>query len=196
MESSRRSQIREDMGLTTQEEQEEIDDSIEKEEERRQKKELAKQKLETETSYKMVKGISFVMDKCFLDAVIGFFAPAYGDVISSVVTVPFLYVSLFKIKSIPLTLAIIYNMLLDIFIGMVPFIGDIADIFHKSYAKNYKLIVGYVEDDEKVIKDVRRRALWSAIMILVLGFIIYMIYSLVAGMVTGIMDMVGCNSNP
>lgn len=193
MESSRRAQAREDLGLTTQEEQEDIDLSIEKEEARRQKKELARLKLENETSYKIVKGISFIMDKCFADAVIGFFAPGAGDVISSVVTVPFLYVSLFKIKSLPLTLAIIYNMLLDVFIGMVPFVGDIADIFHKSYAKNYKLIVGFVEDDEQVIKEVRRKALWSAVMIVVLGFIIYMLYSLVAGMVSSAMQMMGCN---
>ncbi|MCQ2253337.1 MAG: DUF4112 domain-containing protein [Bacteroidales bacterium] len=193
MESSRRNQAREDLGLTTEEEQQEIDESIHKEEIRRQKKELARQKLENETSYKLVKNVAFIMDKCFADAIIGFFAPGAGDVITSAVTIPYLYVSLFKIKSIPLTLAIIYNMMLDCFIGIIPYVGDIFDIFHRSYQKSYQLIVGYVEDDEEIIKDVRRRSTWCAIMIVVLGVLCYLLYQLVSSMVIGIQNLIGCN---
>ncbi|MCQ2250838.1 MAG: DUF4112 domain-containing protein [Bacteroidales bacterium] len=193
MESSRRAQAREDLGLTTQEEQDEIDLSLKKEEERRQKKELAKIKLETEPSYKLIKGIAFVMDKCFADALIGFFAPGIGDLISPLVALPYIYVSLFKIKSIPLTLAIIYNMMIDCFVGIVPYVGDLIDAFYRSYVKNYQLIVGFVEDDEEVIKDVRRRSVFCAIMIVVLGLLCWLLYQMVASMITGMQSLFGCN---
>lgn len=193
MESSRRAQAREDLGLTTQQEQEKINLSLQKEEQRRQKKELARQKLEGETSYKLVKGLSFVMDKCFGDALVGFFLPGLGDIISATVTVPYLYVSLFKIRSIPLTLAILYNMMLDFLVGLVPYIGDLLDVFYRSYVKNYQLIVGFVEDDEDVIKDVNRSAKWFAVMIAVLGIIGYFVYQLVHIMLENIQAMMGCN---
>jgi len=193
MESSRRAQAREDLGLTTEEEQQQIDKSIEKEELRRQKKELARQKLENETSYKLVKNVAFVMDKCFVDALLGFFLPGLGDIVTSSLTLPYIYVSLFKIKSIPLTLAMLYNMMMDCLVGLVPYIGDILDVFHRSYVKNYELIVGFVEDDEQVIKDVRRRAVWSAIMILVMAGMCYLLYQVIAGIMEYFQTLCGCN---
>jgi len=194
MESSRRKQAREDLGFTESEEvQVKIDKALANEEARREKKKLAREKLESEFSYRTVKGISFLMDKCFADAILGIVLPGAGDVLTSVLTLPFLYVSVFKVKSLPLTLAVLYNMMLDCFIGLVPYLGDALDVFYRSYVRNYRLIVGFVEDDQDIIAEVRRSAWKSAIMIVVLGVACYFVYQLVKGLYMSIAAMCGCN---
>lgn len=115
--------------------------------------------------FKMLKVIYKVMDKWGLDPIIGFFIPGLGDVITTVVTIPFIFTSIFKLRSVPLTLAIISNCLLDLLIGMVPVVGDIGDFMYKSYKKNYYMIVGYVEGDQTTINDVNSKALWACVLI-------------------------------
>ena len=125
---------------------------------------------ENDPLYRLIRTIKNVMDRYYLDPLIGLFFPTAGDIFSSAMTLPFLTVSLFKIKSISLTLAILYNMLVDMMLGIIPlWIGDLLDIFSRSYAKNYRLIVGFVEGD----KEVNRKAVVTAVGILVLCVIIY-----------------------
>ena len=120
-------------------------------------------------------------DKYFLDALLGFI-PSVGDLVSSVFGLPFIYVSLVKVKSIPLTLAIIYNYLVDILLGSIPFfIGDAIDFFSKAHVKNLNLITRYVEGDKKTIRQVRSKALLTGILILVLCIIIYFVFMLLIG---------------
>lgn len=77
---------------------------------------------------------------------------------------------------IPLTLAVICNVLKDALLGAIPFfIGDIIDIFNRSYVANLKLITGYVNDDKEVIQEVNKKAAWSAIFIVILCVLIYFI---------------------
>lgn len=129
---------------------------------------------ENDSLYRLIRTIKNVMDRYYLDPLIGLFFPTAGDIFSSVMMLPFLTMSLFKIKSLPLTLAILYNMLMDMMLGIIPlWIGDLLDIFNRSYSKNYRLIVGFVEGDQKVIQEVNRKAVLTAMGILVLCFIIY-----------------------
>lgn len=172
--SGRRRQAQEDLGLTSQEEQMDIERSIRKEEQRKAEKEMRRMEIEMSSSYRMVQGIAKFMDKYLLDPIIGFFVPGIGDILSSVLVLPFIHVSLFKIKSVPLTLAVIYNVLIDVLIGLIPFyIGDIIDVFNRAYLKNARLITGFVEDDKEVISEVNRKAAWMGFMILVLCVLIY-----------------------
>lgn len=178
--SGRRRQAQEDLGLTSQEEQMDIERSIRKEEQRKAEKEMRRMEIEMSSSYRMVQGIAKFMDKYLLDPIIGFFVPGIGDILSSVLVLPFIHVSLFKIKSVPLTLAVIYNVLIDILIGLIPFyIGDIIDVFNRAYLKNARLITGFVEDDKEVISEVNRKAAWMGFMILVLCVLIYFMVLLV-----------------
>lgn len=178
--SGRRRQAQEDLGLTSQEEQIDIERSIRKEEQRKAEKEMRRMEIEMSSSYRMVQGIAKFMDKYLLDPIIGFFVPGIGDILSSVLVLPFIHVSLFKIKSVPLTLAVIYNVLIDVLIGLIPFyIGDIIDVFNRAYLKNARLITGFVEDDKEVISEVNRKAAWMGFMILVLCVLIYFMVLLV-----------------
>ena len=175
MTSSRRQHAREALGIA--EEMEADNRAMQQEEERRERQTAKKAALETDGDYLLVKGIATAMDDYFLDPVIGFFVPGFGDVLTSVMTLPYYYVSLFKIKSIPLTLAIMFNMLVDMLVGAVPFVGDLIDVFHRSYRKNYRLIVGFVEDDAEIVDKVKKNAFKMFILILVTGYAVYWLVS-------------------
>lgn len=186
MESRRRQDAGESIrNMTTSKEMERINNAVNKERERQERKEAYRAELEEDSSYRTVKWIATAMDTYFLDPIIGFFIPGAGDVLTSVMTVPFIYVALFKVRSIPLTLAVIYNALIDMLLGMVPFfIGDIMDAFNRSYKKSYRLIVGFVEDDQEVIKAVNRKAFYMAVMIVIFCLLIYWLVNLVISITT------------
>ena len=113
------------------------------------------------------------MDKYYLDPLIGLIPGGVGDTISSLLAFPFIYYSLCVVKSIPLTLAVIYNILIDVMLGAIPVIGNVFDIFKRSYVDNLKLITGYIEDDKEIISKVRKKAFATAVLIAIVCFLIY-----------------------
>ena len=126
-------------------------------------------------SYKLIQAIATIMDRYYVDPLLGL-VPTVGDAVTSLLTLPYLYFSVFKLRSIPLTLALLCNMLIDFAMGVIPFwIGDILDFFNHSYVKNYRLITGYVEGDDEMIKSVDRRAWWMAALIAVLCVLIWLL---------------------
>lgn len=174
----RRRAAQEELGLTNQKEKAEIQRAIQKEEERKADKEEERLRIEECKVYKATKVITKVMDRWRLDAIIGFIPIPGGimDIFTQLLILPFIYISASKIRSVPLTLAIIYNALRDIAIGLIPFwIGDILDFFNSSYLQNMRLIVGFVEDDKDIIDEVNRTAVKSAVLIAVLCVIIVLL---------------------
>ena len=152
-----------------------------KEDRCRQSREKKTRNLKESKAYRFLCTITLLADKYFLDALLGF-VPSVGDLVSSVFGLPFIYVTLFKVKSIPLTLAVIYNYLVDILLGSIPFfIGEAIDFFCKAHVKNLDLITHYVEGDKKTIRQVRSKALLTAFLIIVLCVIIYFAFRLLAG---------------
>ena len=131
--------------------------------------------------YQSMQSLTRYLDRFYLDAVIGLI-PGWGDAVALLCVVPFVYFSMCIIKSIPLTLAVLNNALRDVLLGMIPFfIGDVIDIFHRANMKNMAMIQGFIDGDEAVIKQVNRRALQSAIVLLVLLLLIaLMIWALIS----------------
>ena len=131
--------------------------------------------------YQSMQSFTRYMDRFYLDAVIGLI-PGWGDALALLCVVPFVYFSMCIIKSIPLTLAVLNNALRDVLLGMIPFfIGDVIDIFHRANMKNMAMIQGFIDGDEAIIKQVNRRALQSAIVLLVLLLLIaLMIWALIS----------------
>ena len=129
--------------------------------------------------------ITRLMDKYYLDAVLGFLLEGFGDLLTQLLTLPYINVSAVKIRSVPLTLAVIYNALCDIAMGLIPFyIGDVIDVFNKSFVRNFKLIVGFVEGDKKVISEINRKAVRMAVLIVMLCVIIYFLVLLTIKVMT------------
>ena len=112
------------------------------------------------------------MDRYYIDALIGII-PGWGDAVAMLSAVPFVYFSLFVIKSVPLTLAVLNNTLRDVLLGMIPFfVGDVIDIFHRANTKNMAMVQGFVDGDEHIISEVNKRALQAAVVLVVLLLLI------------------------
>lgn len=190
MESSRRQQAQNDLGMNFEREDKKRETALAKESERVAQKEAKRQMMMERSSYRMMASTAKYMDKYFLDPIIGFFIPGIGDVLTSMLALPFVYYSLFVVKSIPLTLAVIYNILMDTMIGCVPWVGDILDIFKRSYVDNLRLITGYIEDDKEIINKVRKKAFITAIFIVILCFAIYGLVRLAMWIGTGLFNFI------
>lgn len=130
--------------------------------------------------YRMMKGMATAMDRYYVDPLLGFIVPSdFGDTLTALLSLPYIYFSLFVVKSVPLTIAVINNILRDTLIGMIPFcVGDVLDIFYRSYGKNLRLITGYIEGDKKVVSDVRRKVVYSVIVMVVLIILIVLMFKL------------------
>ena len=124
-------------------------------------------------SYKLVPAIALWMDRRLLDPLIGLVLPGFGDALTSVLAVPYLYLSIVKLKSIPLTLAIVCNILLDVLIGIIPYIGVVGDVFKRAFTRNAAMIKGYVEGDRAIMQEIDRKAVGMAFLIVILCGLIY-----------------------
>ena len=132
------------------------------------RKALQRQRLMDNKVYQAMEVLTRYMDRYYLDALIGV-VPGWGDAITILCVVPFVYFSSCVIKSVPLTLAILNNALRDVVLGTIPFfVGDIIDIFHHANTQNMKMIQGFVDGDETVIRQVNQRAWQSAIVLFIL----------------------------
>jgi hypothetical protein len=187
---SRKDEVRQEMQLTTDSEQLDIDKAVYQEELRRYKKEMKRLELESSWSYNAVSTLAKWMDKYCLDPFIGFI-PGVGDILPTLFIYPFIHISIFKIKSLPLTLAVVYNTMVDWLLGMIPYVGIVADFFNRSFRKNMKLIVGFVEDDKEIIQEVNSKAITFAILIVVVALLIWWLISAIASILSGIADFVG-----
>ena len=132
-----------------------------------QRRSQRRKRLMDNRAYQTMEGLTRYMDRYYLDALIGII-PGWGDAIALLCVVPFVYFSSCVIKSVPLTLAVLNNALRDVLLGMIPFfVGDIIDIFHRANTQNMKMIQGFVDGDEKVVRQVNQRA-WQSAIVLVL----------------------------
>ncbi|HEY2933659.1 MAG TPA: DUF4112 domain-containing protein [Acidobacteriota bacterium] len=92
---------------------------------------------------------SFLLDKAFRvpgtrfrfgwDAIIGLF-PGFGDLITTILSTCIL-VNAFQMR-IPRVIQakMVLNVLIDLFVGVVPFVGDAIDFVWKSNTKNMRLL--------------------------------------------------------
>jgi hypothetical protein len=145
------------------------------------KEEAKKQKLKDSRLYNAMQDITQWMDRYYLDGVAGLVPGGIGDMVSAVFAVVHVYFSAFRLRSIPLTLAILNNTLRDIFLGMLPFfVGDVIDFFHKANKRNMALIDGFLNNNQEIIHEVNRKATQSALVLVALvAAIIGVVYALI-----------------
>lgn len=181
MANNRRNDAMTELGFANEKEENVVNEAVNKEELRRKRKEEKLRELQESDSYQLISFITTLSDKYFLDPIIGLF-PVVGDFITSVVGLPFIYVTLVKVRSFPLTLAVIYNYLIDMLLGCIPFfIGDFLDFVNRAHIKNMKLITHYVQDDKGTVSEVNSKALRTAFLIVILSIVIYYTIKLVSG---------------
>lgn len=114
--------------------------------------------------YQSMKYITIYLDKYYLDGVAGLVPGGIGDAVTAFFGLTHVYFAMFKLHSIPLTLAVLNNTLRDVLLGLIPFyVGNVIDFFHRSNKKNMALIDGFISDDKAIIKEVNKRALQAAV---------------------------------
>ena len=174
---TRETSVRDDRTIK---EQEKIRQTHEREELRRLKKEQKREELMSSRLFNLLYKIKHFFDDWYLDALIGLI-PTAGDIVTAFLSFPFIMFCLFKVRSIALTLAVLNNYMLDMIIGLIPFgVGNISDFFYKAHRKNLDLIMGYIDDDKNIIEKINRKAVISAIVLLVLIFTLVMMIKFVA----------------
>ena len=137
--------------------------------------------MENSRTYGWLQRVSEIMDRYYVDAALGFAIPGgIGDAIAALISVVYIVFTAVKIRSFPLTLAVINNTLRDVLLGMIPFyVGDIIDVFHRSNQQNMNLIRGFVEGDEETIRTVNRKAIYSIILFVCLCILLYFMVKVV-----------------
>lgn len=187
----RKEQAEQEDTLLSEKEAERLAQAERAEEARRERKAQRIADLEQNSmSYQISKAASRYLDGYFLDPIIGFFAPGLGDAINGALALPMVYLALVKLKSLPLALAIINNLLVDFMLGLVPWVGDFIDIFYRGNRRNHRLVRGFVEEDEAIIKEVNSKAFWTVISIVIVGYVCYKLVMWVATLTSGLIDWV------
>lgn len=139
------------------------------------------EKLRSSRLYRATQAVTLWMDRYNVDGVAGLVPGGVGDIVSAGFAVVHVYFSAFRLRSIPLTLAILNNTLRDIFLGMLPFfVGDVIDFFHKANKRNMALIDGFLNNNQEIIHEVNRKATQSALVLVALvAAIIGIVYALI-----------------
>jgi hypothetical protein len=81
-----------------------------------------------------------------IDALIGFI-PVIGELVGAALSLYFLLEARKVGAPLSLKLRMILNILIDFAIGLVPIIGDIADIGFRSNVRNMKLLVEHIQNE-------------------------------------------------
>ena len=127
--------------------------------------------------------ITRYMDQYYIDGIVGFIPGGIGDGVAALFSIVHVYFSMFRLRSIPLTLAILNNTLRDILLGMIPFcIGDVIDFFHRANTKNMALINGFIEDDPDILHEVNHKALQSLLVFILLVAAIFILVTVLIWM--------------
>ena len=152
----------------------------------------AQERMNDSSVYKAMEQTQRVMDDYYLDGILGLLPYGIGDLLSALFALLYVWFAFVKIRSIPLALAIINNSLRDVLFGMIPFyIGDVIDFFHKANRENMQLVRGFVEGDKEVIRDVNRKAVQSAILIVLMIVLIIAMIVLLVSLTTWLIHLIG-----
>lgn len=136
------------------------------------------EKLAESSSYNLVL-LAKKYDDYFLDPIVGLILPGFGDFISFIVALPALHVAFVKLRSVKLTIAILYITILDALCGFIPVAGDVIDFFYKSNKKACRWIIGYINEDPETMSEINKASTWGGIVLAVLGLIIYALFSFI-----------------
>jgi len=87
-----------------------------------------------------VRKLTRVLDHYMVDPLLGFVLPGIGDLIGSLVGLYVVGIALRRKASPVIVARMLLNLAIDAGIGIVPLIGDVADIAFKANDKNLRLL--------------------------------------------------------
>ncbi|GAC25900.1 hypothetical protein GMES_3623 [Paraglaciecola mesophila KMM 241] len=84
-------------------------------------------------------GIPFTKIRFGLDSILGL-VPGLGDLATAVMSAHIIHLAGQMGAPKTLRIAMVRNAIFDFLIGLIPFVGDISDIFYKANRKNIRLL--------------------------------------------------------
>jgi len=80
------------------------------------------------------------MDRRYLDPILGFVVPGAGDVLGSLMGVLGVVIAV-RLRVHPVVIArMLLNLAFDSLLGMIPLLGDVADVFYRAHSRNLLLL--------------------------------------------------------
>ena len=98
-----------------------------------------------DTELERVRTLSRVLDRYFVDPILGLVIPGGGDVIGSVLGMYTVMIAVRRKVSPVIIARMLMNLAADAVIGFIPFIGDLFDIGFKANQRNVALLSERVE---------------------------------------------------
>lgn len=92
-----------------------------------------------------VRTLARVLDRFYLDPLLGFLLPGGGDVIGSVIGIYTVMLAARRKVSPVIIARMLLNLAVDAVLGLVPFLGDLIDIGFKANLRNLDLLAQRVE---------------------------------------------------
>ena len=87
-----------------------------------------------------VRALSWLLDRAYLDPLLGFALPGIGDVIGAVLGTYVVGVAL-RLRVPPVVIArMLINLSVDAGLGLVPLVGDLGDLAFRAHRKNLALL--------------------------------------------------------
>lgn len=92
-----------------------------------------------------VRTLARVLDRFYLDPLLGFLLPGGGDVIGSVIGIYTVMLAARRKVSPVIIARMLLNLAADAVLGLIPFLGDLVDIGFKANLRNLDLLAERVE---------------------------------------------------
>jgi hypothetical protein len=93
-----------------------------------------------ETEMRTIRGIARVMDRLYLDPLVGLFLPGVGDILTGA-TGLYTVVLALRMRVPKVTVArMLVNLAVDLVVGAIPVAGDAFDAWFKAHERNLKLL--------------------------------------------------------
>lgn len=87
-----------------------------------------------------VRKLARVLDSSFVDPLIGFVLPGVGDLLGSVLGLYAVAIAIRRRMSPVIVARMLMNLALDAALGIVPLVGDVADLAFKANQRNVALL--------------------------------------------------------
>ncbi|MEM9068268.1 MAG: DUF4112 domain-containing protein [Myxococcota bacterium] len=89
------------------------------------------------------RGLVRWLDEYYLDGLVGLVIPGAGDVVTGVGSMTLLFTALREGVPTVILMRMVLNIVVDVMVGVIPFLGDIFDFVWRSNRRNLELIERY-----------------------------------------------------
>lgn len=123
-----------------------------------------------------------------LDAIVGL-VPGIGDVFGTSLSAAIMTDAVRQRVPLTVLARMGWNMVLDVLLGLVPVVGDAADVLHRANRKNYRLLERCVAENRHIDVSVRSYFLLAALMVVgsvlvALALGIFIVWAVVSGLIS------------